>query len=113
MGGVAEIAHLLYCINMTYRTGAWGEKAKARSKTRTQYFVKYRREKALLKSRARNAVGKAIKKGLLKREPCRDFGEQCYGRIEAHHPDHSKQLEVIWLCSRHHRAEHRKIKDKL
>ena len=29
-------------------------------------------------------------------------------KIEAHHPDYTKPLEVIWLCNAHHKIEHRK-----
>jgi ribosomal protein S27AE len=46
---------------------------------------------------AHTAVGNAIRDGLLQKRPtC----EQCHrgGRIEAHHDDYSKPLEVRWLC---------------
>ena len=31
------------------------------------------------------------------------------GRIEAHHPDYSKPLEVVWLCRIHHVEAHRVV----
>jgi hypothetical protein len=52
------------------------------------------------KIEARRQVHLAIKKGILKRQPC----EVCRDpKSEGHHPDHSKPLEVIWLCRQHHR----------
>lgn len=57
------------------------------------------------KERARSAVRTAIKKGHLERaSQC----EQCLSsyRIEAHHEDYSKQLEVMWLCRPCHELIH-------
>ena len=60
------------------------------------------------KERARNAVYRAIRAGRLKKLPC----SVCNNfNSEAHHPDHSKQLEVIWLCRRHHQVAHGRSMD--
>lgn len=53
---------------------------------------------------AYNAVQRALRKGVLVRpSSC----ERCHApcRPEAHHPDHSKWLEVIWLCRPCHLSE--------
>jgi hypothetical protein len=65
------------------------------------------RDKAI----ARNAVNNAIASGILKRP---DFCQRCTkhntpfvdGRssIQAHHPDHSNHLDVVWLCVTCHRS---------
>jgi|GWRWMinimDraft_13_1066021.scaffolds.fasta_scaffold01635_5 hypothetical protein len=44
----------------------------------------------------------ALKKGLLFKQPCFMCGE----KAEAHHPDYSRPLDVIWLCPPHHRQAH-------
>ena len=50
------------------------------------------------KVRARQKVYHAVKKGLLKRQPC-----WCgVVKVEAHHFDYSKPLEVEWRCKKHH-----------
>jgi hypothetical protein len=54
------------------------------------------------KRRAHWAVGYALKVGKLTKGPC-EIGQDCAGRIEAHHDDYSKPLEVRWVCKRHHR----------
>ncbi len=53
---------------------------------------------------AQRAVWLAMKSGKLKRQPC----EVCGGerRIEAHHDDYAKPLEVRWLCKEHHQLHH-------
>jgi hypothetical protein len=53
------------------------------------------------KYRARQMVGNAIRGGRLKRQPCETCGTT--KRIQAHHDDYSKPLDVRWFCFKHHR----------
>lgn len=57
------------------------------------------------KEAARNAVNAAIVSGRLVRGNC-EVGVDCRGRIEAHHDDYKKHLEVRWLCKKHHAEIH-------
>ncbi len=91
---------------MPYKTGSWGKQALERSRKRSSYFIAYRK-KFPDKWRARALLNYAVKTGKIKKLPCRD-GTHCKGRIEAHHPDHRKPLEVIWFCPFHHRQEHKR-----
>lgn len=58
---------------------------------------------------AHSAVNNAIRDGRLEKLPCR-CGECA---VEGHHPDYGKPLEVIWLCEKHHKEEHRKYKEQV
>jgi hypothetical protein len=58
------------------------------------------------KHNARKAVGRALRIGKLQRGLCEQAGPDCTGRIEAHHDDYAKPLEVRWLCAFHHVAIH-------
>lgn len=49
---------------------------------------------------ARNKVYHALKTGALIKQPCMVCGDP---KSQAHHSDHSKPLEVKWLCPKHHR----------
>lgn len=49
-------------------------------------------------------VARALKSGKLEKGPCH-FCETTE-RIEGHHNDYSKPLDVIWLCARCHRKLH-------
>lgn len=51
---------------------------------------------------ARKVVAAGIFCGLLKRGEC-EVGGECSGKVEAHHEDYSKPLEIIWVCRHHHR----------
>lgn len=53
---------------------------------------------------ASRAVNNAVRDCRLVKLPCRDCGRTV--GVEAHHPDYSKPLEVIWLCKLHHENEH-------
>lgn len=56
------------------------------------------------KRRARILLGSAIKCGRIHRKPCEVCGS---ANSEAHHPDYSKPLDVVWLCLKHHRELHK------
>lgn len=90
---------------MPYKDGTWGDKAKARSRTRNEYFVEYHK-KHHKKMRARKHVSRALKKGAIVRLPCYVCGTT-EGRLNAHHPDYDRPLCVKWLCPEHHREEHK------
>ena len=49
-----------------------------------------------------------LKSGKIKRGPCAVCGRT--DKIECHHPDHDKPLEVVWLCVLHHRQHHHAFK---
>lgn len=57
---------------------------------------------------ARVAARKAVYRGELERGPCEFAGEDCRGRIEGHHEDYSRPLDVRWLCQKHHMQLHRR-----
>lgn len=54
------------------------------------------------RSNAHQKLHKAVRSGKVKKQPCWVCGE----KAEAHHPDYSKPLDVVWLCTMHHRQTH-------
>lgn len=61
-----------------------------------------------LKIAARTTVNRYIRLGRLFKKPC----EVCKAeKVEAHHDDYMKPLEVKWLCRKHH-AEHHKLENE-
>jgi hypothetical protein len=55
------------------------------------------------KNSARAAVARAIRSGKLIRDVCEVCGCE---KVDAHHDDYSKPLQVRWLCRVHHLMEH-------
>lgn len=53
------------------------------------------------------ATNAAIRTGILVRKPCEECGTE---KVDAHHPEHSSPLRVVWLCRRCHKAEHRRLR---
>jgi hypothetical protein len=47
-------------------------------------------------------LGNALKYKTITRQPCWVCGE----KAEAHHPDYSRPLDVVWLCKKHHKEVH-------
>lgn len=75
-----------------------------------QNFEKWR-DAHPLERKAQIIVGNAIQRQKLKKQPCFVCGET---KVDAHHPDYSRPLDVIWLCRPHHiklHAEHMKYKN--
>lgn len=50
-------------------------------------------------------VRKALMHGTLKKGACEVCGEE---KVQAHHDDYSKPLDVRWLCVHHHQQHHAK-----
>lgn len=60
----------------------------------------------IIKKGASQLVNNAVRDGRLTK-PLRCSYCDALGRIEGHHEDYEKPLEVIWLCSSCHRQEHK------
>ena len=82
-----------------------------------EYNKKYRKENGYYneqnsknrypeKQHARSLLYYAVKKGVIKKEPCSVCGKK---KSQGHHDNYFKPLEVIWLCPLHHAERHKKI----
>ena len=76
-----------------------------RRKLQTE-ITKAWRQQDIRRSKAHTAVGYAIKKGELIRQPCIRCGEQ---NSFAHHEDYDKPLDVMWLCPPCHKQRHKEL----
>ena len=57
---------------------------------------------------ASHIVGNAVRDGRLRKSPCFVCGSE---NVEAHHPDYSEPLSVVWLCIEHHKEIHWHMKE--
>lgn len=100
-------------------TGHCRECERQRLKTRVKSLeAKRRRNKkhdlqrrGTKKLKARIAVHAAVRNGILRKLPCSKCGATL--KIEGHHEDYSKPLDVVWLCKPHHHQRHEEIKAML
>jgi hypothetical protein len=72
---------------------------------REKRYKAYYRAKYPHRIKANSAVMCALKKGILKKQPCEECGSDAL-KSHAHHDDYNKPLDVRWLCSIHHREWH-------
>jgi hypothetical protein len=63
------------------------------------------RKKFPERKNAQAKVFRALLSGKLIKQPC----FICDEKAEAHHPDYSRPLDVIWLCPSHHREAHQNM----
>lgn len=124
---VRERARRAHLLNMTDPGWAKRERARGREKFhRLNYAEKYRiktkeqrkrlyeltkesRRKFPEKFKARARLKRAVRLGKIKKCPCRVCGT--LEKVEGHHFDYSKPLDVVWLCTKHHKELHRKDKE--
>lgn len=66
-------------------------------------------EKNLIKKATHAIVKRALQDGRLSKMPCEVCGTT--KRIQGHHDDYSKPLDVRWLCVKHHAEHHRKERE--
>ncbi len=65
-------------------------------------------EERLMKHRVRALTRSYIIAGKLIKKPCEICGSE--EKIDAHHDDYAKPMDVRWLCKKHHREHHLSIK---
>ncbi len=53
-------------------------------------------------------LGNAVRDGRVTRKPCEICGKI---KVQGHHEDYSKPLDVVWLCVRHHNDRHIHLRD--
>jgi hypothetical protein len=85
----------------------WVEKEKLRH---VEKFRRYRNgtELEIKKIKARSAVKHAISKNEIQKEPCAVCGNH---KVQGHHEDYDKPLDITWLCIRHHNDRHVHLTD--
>lgn len=71
-------------------------------KERVLIYQRRRRRKYPEKNKARRMVAYYVRVGKLVKSVCSVCGDK---KVEAHHPDYSKPLEIEWLCHFHHRQK--------
>jgi len=89
-------------------TRAWGRWCRDCANA---YAREWRRKRVLtdedrLRDASRAAATAARRKGILVPQPCERCGET---KVEMHHEDYSKPLEVVWLCHRCHFDRHTEL----
>jgi len=82
---------------------AWAKRYHAEHKDAVNGYKRAWQTRNPEKRAAHVALGNAIRDGKLRKGPC-EVGGDCEGKVQAHHDDYSKPLEVRWLCKRHHEA---------
>lgn len=79
---------------------------RARNKARPNVSKRVYRDKYPNKYKAHGIVNNSMRSGKLFKEPCAVCGTT--ERIQAHHDDYLKPLNVTWLCAVHHSEWHLK-----
>jgi len=69
------------------------------------------RDRYPLKYAAHTFISNAVKYGLIRRE-CKCSECESEYKVEAHHDDYSKPMEIRWLCELCHKQWHRENKPK-
>jgi len=73
-------------------------------RTRRMLRGKVHREKYPLRYKARTCVNNALRRGAITKQPCKCGNP----KVQAHHEDYSKPLEIDWMCRRCHLTVHGK-----
>jgi len=58
------------------------------------------------RARVKDAVRYALKTGKLVKTACQVCGDE---KVEGHHADYSRPLDVVWLCREHHMEIHKAL----
>ena len=95
-----------YQVNREYYAGY--ERERFRRPKRKAKAIEYQRNRRAAnpeKYKANTKVGNAVRGKKIEPDSCLKCGKF---PVEAHHPDYTKPLEIVWLCRACHLAEHGK-----
>lgn len=85
---------------------AYQQTEKGRLVEKLKEANRWQKRKHTAKYKCRRALREAINAGKITRGTC-----HCGEIGDAHHDDYDKPFEVVWLCKKHHREEHKKNKE--
>lgn len=95
------------CDNIRSRKSYYEQRERRLYRERDRNKQRERDPLYLLKLRARGKIKHELKMGRMTKQPCEVCGEL---KVQAHHTDYNKPLEVRWLCVLHHRRSHLRLK---
>lgn len=90
------------CMGMAWRGKKFSDEAR---KNMSLAHKRVPDEILAIRKRVRRMVRGALRDGILvKPLDCEqaNISSACFGKLEAHHQDYAKPLDVTWLCRRHH-----------
>jgi hypothetical protein len=87
-------------------SNGWCHKCAAayQSERKKYYSPPEKTEEQKIRHRVRALTRMYIRYGRLIRQPCEVCGEI---KVDAHHDDYNKPLDIRWLCKIHHREHHK------
>ena len=88
----------------------WRKRNLERARLRDKRYRDTNPEKTRLQRNVKWAVSQAVRRGIL-RKPTRCQWCNKKRKLQAHHPNYSKPLTVIWLCAFCHMSHHHRIED--
>lgn len=95
-----------YCSKQCHNTAMRVPNAKRRQPKFARIYSKRWRDGNWQKTKSHQLVKTAIANGTLLKENCKVCDSV---RVEAHHEDYGKSLDVWWLCKQHHKDRHADI----
>lgn len=81
------------------------EKNPARAKAAAEISARWKKEDQR-RTKSHNAVTRAIRSGVLLRQPCCICGAE---KSIAHHESYDRPLDVVWYCQPHHKQRHKEM----
>lgn len=87
------------------RNKKWREENPEKIKKLLKDYYCNNKYKCSLRAKTRDAV----KKGLIKKEPCNICNSK---KSEIHHNDYDNYLDITWLCRNCHAILHKELRDK-
>ena len=104
-----SIHHRIMIEQNSTRTGESNPNWKGGISTDKYRYKKIAQKRHPKEHSARSKVHHAVRVGNITPQPCEVCGSD---KVQAHHDDYDKPLEVRWLCRKHHRALHKELGTK-